>query len=514
MGRVISRVFKQITSEGRNIDDLDRQQAKKVSQVYSLINFEPSGKIGKIRPSKGISLIGQVDARKPIQNLKFSKNNAGTTKLTAIANGIIYDITGWSSTATITQIATGLHSTNFVDIVSCTKKDIGAGTIDNFLVLLDGDNYPQKYDYSTKSNLTTNHKASFGLFVGERLHTNDITEKALWRYSKAYEPDDFTTADNAGFKQIGDNSNPLTAATNIFIPADNSSHIILAKEDQIWAISGNTPSSFAQYQINKTVGTKSPRGLIEVNQDLLILDKADIHRYSTLGSQGLLNQKKISDRIRDIYKESVNTSYLNNAFLFYDIYDNNAGRIYCFFPTKTSNINEAMVYDRNDGWFRRYFNNYYFTCADKDPDTGIAYAGDIFGNIWQLNTGYKYNNDNYRCFIDFGFLDFGVSVVKTGTPNNYLEIEAKEDANVNLNILMLGKEGGFYGQQEKTLSFIRKKYQYGSAKYGHALYSESTRIRKEFETGIFNKLKIQLSMDAAKDIEFNELYLEAESGLT
>lgn len=513
MAKTLTESIKFITGEGRDIDDLDRKVLKKIT-IPTMINFEPSKKVGKITPSKGITKIYQLAEKTSIQNIKFSKDNTGITKLIGVSGGNIYNITGWTGTTSSNKITAGLHKTNFVDIIPCTKKDILAGTIENFLTLLDGYNYPQKYDYSTVSTLTTSHKASFGKFINESLHTNDIAEPALWRYSSAYTPEDFetTSPSTGGFKLLGDNSNPLTAVSSIFIPTDNNSHIILAKKNQIWGISGTSSTNFQQYLINENeVGTKSKRGLISLGQEILILGDDDIYRYTTLTQQGIINTKKsISDPIREIYKNKINTEYIHNSFMFFDNKENNTGRIYSFIPTALEFINEAFVYDRQGGWFRRNFNANYFTCIDKDPDSGLLYAGDSFGNIFLLNDGYDYNGENYECFLDFGFMDFGTGFTKTGTANNFLEIDTKEDINITLNLLKLGKDGGIYGQNEITLPFKRKKYQYDTSKFNQAIFSESTRARQEFETGVFNKIKIQMKLEKAQDFIINELNLESE----
>jgi hypothetical protein len=88
-------------------------------------------------------------------------------KLTAISNGKVFDVTGWTSTAAISEMATGLHSTNFVDIIPCTKKDITNGTVENFLVLLDstlvGSYYykPQNGSLKLVGKLSNNNSFNF-----------------------------------------------------------------------------------------------------------------------------------------------------------------------------------------------------------------------------------------------------------------------------------------------------------------------------------------------------------------
>ena len=515
MARILTENMKEIMGEGRNIDDLDRRYLKKQT-VYSMVNFENSLFQGKITPSKGITKILQISDKMPLQNIKFSKDDNGVAKLTAVSNGNIYNVVDWTTTATVTKIDDGLHKTNFVDIISVTKKDIVAGTSVSFLTFLDGSNYPQKYDYSTISNLTTNHKASFGIFLNERLWTNDIDEPALFRFSSAFLPDDFGTTAPAtgGFKQIGENTNPLTAVSSIFIPGDNNSHIILAKSNQIWGVSGTDSTNYQQYLINNNeAGTNSPRGLITLGQELLILGNDDIYRYSTLTQQGIITRKDISDPIRKIYKENINTDYMSNAFMFFDNKENNTGRIYSFVPTILDKINEAFVYDRSGLWFRRNFDTNYFTCIDKDPDSGLVYVGDIFGNIFLLNDGYTYNGNDYQCYIDFGFKDFGTGVTKSGTPNNFIEINTSEDIDITLDILKIGKNGGIFSKDTVTLPFKRKKYRYDTAKYGNSIYSNSTRVRQEFEIGLFSKLKVQLKLEKAQNFTINEINLECYESL-
>jgi len=85
---------------------------------------------------------------------------------------------------------------------------------------------------------TTTHVASFGIFLNGRLWTNDINEPALLKGSKAFTIDDFTGVDDAVFYLMGNNTNPINCMSAMFLPFYNTTNIIVAKQNELWALSG------------------------------------------------------------------------------------------------------------------------------------------------------------------------------------------------------------------------------------------------------------------------------------
>ena len=512
--------FNQIKGEDRSVYDLDRQSP--ITSTYSCINLQPSKKLGKLEISPGFTLVCDTETRNPIQNMNISRDDSGDLKFTAISEGKIYDIADWTSTPVITEKATGLKAEGFIDIVPSTKSDVNTGTSVSFLTILDGVLIPQKYDYSSLTPFpnTTTHVASFGIFLNGRLWTNDINEPALLKGSKAFVIDDFTGVDDAVFYLMGNNTNPITCMTAMFLPFYNTTNIIVAKQNELWALSGSTPDDFTPYRITEDeggIGTQSPRGMIEVQGDLIILEDSIPRRYSTSIQQtGVLKPEEIGLPIKDAWLEEVNTEYLKNSFVFFASKEGITGRIYNFVPNVIDACNEAFVYDRAGAWFRRKFYNYSFTCYAIDPTDHTIYLGDNIGRIFKFNDGYSYNGDSYKAFLDTGWMDFGaVEAQKTGTPFSYIENDIYADTNLSLGIIKRGRNGNLTEETMKNFNLVRQEFQYDLSRYDESFYTDRTTVKSLFSLGSFHTCKIQLSLDNnGSDFTINNLVLDADVGIT
>ena len=520
-GRSLAVSFRSITGESRQVYDLDR--GSDIKTLSSCINFEPTNQAGKIQISKGFTLVCDLGTYSPLQNMKITKDDTDTSRFTAISAGNVFDISDWASSATSSQKASGLKSSGFIDIVATTKSNTTLGTSTNFLTLLDGVLNPQKYDYSslTAFSLSTAPQiANKGIYIHDRLWTDDVSQPALIHGSKAFVVDDFTGVDDAVFYQLGDNGNPLTAFTSLFMPADNSTHIFAAKKDELWAISGTEPSDFQEYQISAgeqgvSVGTQSPQGLLSVSGEIIILDNDSPKRYSTVISQsGVLRPQEIALPVKDMWEEDVNKDSLSNGFMCFSSKDGIAGRIYSFIPNVINTCNEAFVYDRVGAWFRRQFWNYSFTCYAIDPDTHDIYLGDPFGRIFKFNDGYTYNNDSYNCVLDFGWIDFNApGIQKTGTPFSFLETDIYADTSIALNIIKKARNGNITEEITKNFNLKRQEFKYGISKYGESFYTSKSTEKSYFSLGSFDTCKVQMLINNnGANFTINQLYLTADPG--
>ena len=516
MGRALSEVFSNIKGESRAYKETERKTAKGNAFVYSCINMEPDYQAGVLTTSKGFKKILSLNNYKKVDNINISLSDAGAWRFTAISGGAVYDIANWQS-GTISKSVkhTGMNE-NFTDIIPVNDRTDGS----NYLVLLDG-GYPKKYDFSTVANLTENHNASFGMFYNDRLWTNDVDEKNLAKWSAAGDPSAFTTVNNAGFLPMGDALNPLTAMSTLYVPQDNSTHIVLAKRDEIWGISGNSGSiedatRFQSYSMNiGETGTQSPRGLCKAGQEVYVLGDSDIKPYSTLNNYGIIKPNDISENIRPIYRENVNKDKLDQAFMFFDDFGGKTGRLYSFVPTNSLERNtKAFVYDYSGGWFRRDFHSFGFSCMCKDPLTNKIYAGDYFGNIYEFNTGFNYDGKAYSKFVDFGFVDFGApKISKSSGVNSYIDMEVINAE--SLEIATLIKNNNAILASKKTLSFENYKYGYDEVSYNETIYDYKHEIKEAIEMeGVFDEFCVQVSNTSIDtNFKIKKLYLEAEAGV-
>lgn len=514
MGRIKTEQYRNIYGINRAYEETDISQKGNNKYARTLINIEPSLEEGKFRKSKGFSLVADLGLAHKIQSLAFSTNSSGTQKFTAVCNGVVFDIQGWTSTAAWTIMDNSI-GTDSVQLIPATRRISSPYSVENFLVILDGTT-PKKYDYFSVTELTDNHNASIGAFVGDRLWTNDVDEPALERYSAPFEIEDFTTTDAAGLVQCGDNSNSITANTTLFVPQSNSTNIIVAKENELWTITGNTPDTFQSNLYSAKYGTRAQGGLVQIGQDVLILTDDDIKILSTLNQQGIVQQGDISSPVRSLIRDDeihkFNKSYMQNAFIMFDEKDGRDGRIYAFVPNNASNeVTKAYVYDKQQSWFLRDFNNYVFTCYAIDPKTGEVYMGDNAGRIFKFNNGTTYNGEEYRWFLETGGNDFSTpGQLKTGTVNNFIELKAEEDFSLTMELIKKSREGFYYPVSTKTINYKSHKFVHGSAKYGESVYTSASSQKKYFKTGNFDELSVILYGTASAEFELKNIYLQAE----
>jgi|GEM_PF-2265283 len=515
MGRIVSELFTYIKSEDRSQKATKRNTTVGITSVDSLINIEPDYKTGVLRVSKGFVEKIHLGTRNPVRNINITKDGSGNYKFTAIQNGKVFDITNWrSGTIAKTEKHSGLTDT-YTHIVPATETGVAS-----YLVLLSGTDYPQKYDFNSVTQLTSNHKANFGVFVNDRLWTDDVDEPARVRWSAAGIPDNFTTVDNSGSLLIGSSLKPLTAMSSMFVPAYQSTNIVLAKEDEMHAVTGNSGDSsdanrFRQYEYSKErVGTSSPRGLQKAGSELFILCKDNIVPFSTLNNQGYIRPQDISKPIRPLLKDRMNPDYLENSFMaFLDEGEN--GRLYSFVPfVGYDKNNVSFVYDFSGGWFRREYHHYAFTCITKDPQTGQVFAGDVNGNIYEFNTGYNYNGEGYKKVISLGDVDFRLpSSTKTHSARSYIEIEAPTGGVDNIKIEKQDKIGSAVLLDTFEFDIENYKAIYDDSQYDLSVFDDSRTIKKYLDfKGCFDKTKIIISnFDADTNFKINEIYLEADA---
>lgn len=521
MGRIAQRTYKGIKGMRRDIASYLLSEARRnIPYVYQLINIEPSTIEGYLQRSKGISLIVDLGINAPLQNIAFSKDNNRIAKFTAVAQGKIYNIKDWTETTPSYELKTSavLKTSGFVDIVPC--QDVTNG---NTIVLLDGVTIPQSYTYGTSvSNLFSDSStfiASTGKFINDRLWLNDVDEAELKRWSKGGDITDFTTLDDSGFLPMGNRDNPVTACHEVFVAGSTNTNILVAKEDKLWGISGKNGDStsdyrFHQYPLNNTLGTPSPRGIIGVGQDLIVMGNNDIAQYgSALKGDGTFKVKDIFTPIRGFYKEKLNRSYASSAFLYHNQDDGRDGRIYGFLPEGSRTDNSfAFVYDRIGGWYSRNFFQYSFTCAARDPETGRLYLGSSDGKIYLMDEGYSYNNQDYLSYLETGWNNFGKTIDgKAATKNCRITAEVSEDTDIDFNFLKKYEQGPVASDQQ-TITFGNFDARYNQTLYDEKFYNIGLAQTKElYISGVFDELNIQMKVrDADVAFKLRDINLEAE----
>ena len=514
MGRVLIEQNKFITGESQEFSEEDKAYTKNKGRfVKSMVNFEPADEEGNIDLSKGFSLIHDTGIRSPFQNIEFAIDDNGITRFIGAVSGNLVEISNWKDTPSHEIKSTALATSGFVDIIPVTKKI--TGSFENYLVILDGTEC-KKFDFTSLSQLATGiHKASFGIFANDVLFTNDMDEKALFRFSGALDPEDFTSVGNSGFVQLGTNTNPITGACPIFVPADNSTNIIVTKKNQTYAVSGTT--TYNQYIFSEQIGARSPQGLIALGQEVIFCNNENITQLTALSYNGTLRPKNIANPIQKKYQSLINADAMQNSFIFND---KKNYKMYFMLPSTFEYPSIAYGLTPKLGFFRRDFYENQFTCSATDPDTGEIYLGDIYGRIFKFNSGYTYNGKSYTAYIEYGKTDFGSSKIKMGLTqagDKITKIVAKvsEDVNISLETQKYSRSGAVQALETKDLVFKRKnEARYGRALYGQSTYSNYDIIEKSFELGVFDAINVTVKCEAnGSPITIKELTLLAEEGI-
>jgi len=485
MASILNQLYKFVIGETSRYFDKDIAYSKKAGMyVYKLINFEPDDEEGKLRVCKGLEKVIRVPSNEKIVNFKFSRDDNGVQHLTVVSGNKLYEIFDWDTSPRAELRANDIGD-GYVSIIPVTDKDYSGGTYTEYLAILDGGN-PRKYDYNSLSSLSTNHNARLGLYVNDRLITNDEDEKALVHWSKA---------------------------GSIFVPYDNTTHVIIAKRDEMHAIYGTSSTEFGQYELNiGTCGTRSPQGLVQVGQEIFILHDTEIKRYSTLRSQGILKEDALVADIYKFWKDEVNKEQLENGLI---IKDNLDKKIYFMCSKDDLNINNSSFVYAGDGkWYERLFNNIGITAWDVDPQTNIVYVGDDSGNVYKFNVGYNYDGQGYRCYIDYGLNDMKTKYSKVGTIDSYLDIEFSDSFSLDLSMIKFNKNGNIINSEIKTLDYNDKRSRYDRSNYDNNYYISVVNERKNIKLGVFDTIQTKIVYNNINSVGFkiNELSLNATQG--
>ncbi len=514
MGRILIEQNKFIYGESQEFSEEDKAYTKNKGKfVQSMVNFEPAEEEGNIDLSMGFELIHDTGIRSPFQNIEFAVDDNGTTRFIGAVAGNLLEISDWTSTASHEIKSSALATSGFVDIIPVTRKVTGA--FENYLVILDGTEC-KKFDYTSLSLLKTGvHKASFGIFVNDRLFTNDMDEKALFRWSDALDPQGYTV-NNSGFVQLGTNTNPITGACPIFVPADNTTNIVVTKKNQTYAVTGTT--TYAQYIFSEEIGARSPQGLIALGQEVIFCNDTNIYQLTALTYNGTLRPKNIANPIQKKYQSLINKSSMNNSFIFND---KKNSKMYFMLPSTFEYPSIAYGLTSKLGFFRRDFFENQFTCSATDPDTGEIYLGDIYGRIFKFNSGYTYNEKPYLSYIEYGKTNFASNKIKMGVSQagdkrTQLTAKVTENIDLSLEIQKYSRNGAIQSFESKPISFKRKnEARYNKALYNQSAYSKYDIIEKSFELGVFDTINLTLKHEAnGSPITIKELTLLAEEGIT
>jgi hypothetical protein len=514
--------YKQITGVRRDIKEEDREDyGKVINSAYNLINFETGKVLGDLNRSLGFELLIDTGTGEPVENMNISKDMAGNYFFSAISNGNLFSIIDWDTTPSINNTLSGLN-TGYVDIV---EANLPSG--ENVLILFDR-LQPKKYNFSSITDLltSTTFNASTGTYINDRAWMDDLAQPGLIRFSKGGDIQDCDTLDNAGFLPIGSNSQPIKAIKTLFIPKDNASAIFIAKENECHGVSGKSGDSaaadrFSQYPINLNVaGTGSPRGMLTIGQDLLIIGRNQIYQYGSLNSTtGVISQQEIFDPVINMYNSEFNLDELSDAFIFYNSNEGFKGRIYFFLPAnKSTKNNRCLVLDRSRGWFTRNWNQFSFKSAVQDPVTKEVYFGDYKGRIYKMNSGYTYAGNPYTSTIDFGYCTFG----STGDGKTTIPSMCKASFNASQNIdlkfkYMKRTRLGMFSSNEEIISLRPIQSVYNVNLYDETLMSseDQEQTKNLYIPGTFQALNIQVSTDSlvsGVNVSSIEMGVESKDG--
>lgn len=193
----------------------------------------------------------------------------------------------------------------------------------------------------------------------------------------------------------------LTAGTNLYMQFGSSIYdgLILCKEDETYAIIGNNPEDWIQFQVSQTVGCPAPNTMKTINitaQGQLTPNKQvaiwqsnhGIHLFD--GRSPILISKDIENYFNQNKTESINSSKIKDSIAFVD--EAKQEYHWCFAGGSSTTLDKEFVFDiERQRWFEidRGTGNYLQIGIEAKDTNGVPYVYGAIdtGHLEQLENG-------------------------------------------------------------------------------------------------------------------------------
>lgn len=358
-------------------------------------------KYGSIEKEKGYTLYNdtQITANAEIGGIySYFKNSTDAQYLMVAAGDKLYT----TSAGTFTDITrlSGAYANNVV---------WDFATFNNIAIAVNNTDVPQKYTGGANAEDLTGSPPTGAAFVevfkNRVFMAGEPNNPTKLSYSALSNPEDWTTANDAGWMEVGLNDGQKIVGIKAFFDV-----LVIFKEHSIYVLSGSygDPTSsdyFFLKPINSSLGAVSNRSIVQVGNDLYFLSDKGVFTLSGVQSYGDLNVSNISFKIQSII-DRMNYASLSDAFVINDYEEN---RLWFFVPYGSSSENDlVLIYDYNlKAWTKR--SGFRSKCGlifkDYSTSTNKFFTGSYDGFIYYQKQGYSYAGSPIDAYYTTPWLD-------------------------------------------------------------------------------------------------------------
>lgn len=252
-------------------------------------NVDFSESFGRLTKRKGHSILftANVGGSTKVSSLyEFVKAN-GTTHILAASNDDVYEVTGagtWTSIHTDASLD-GTH--------------VAFTTFNNLCIFVGAELTSQKWSGSgASSNLGGTPPANVKCIESHKRRVfmaNSSAGASRLHFCALDNPEDWTTAGDAGFIDIGkDDGDVITAIASV------GTVLLVFKKRSIWALFGNSPANFNVSQLSPSIGCTNQKTLVRCDQFVIFLSQDGVYSCNASGPVLLsYNIKPTVDAITD-----------------------------------------------------------------------------------------------------------------------------------------------------------------------------------------------------------------------
>lgn len=359
------------------------------------------------------------------------------------SNGTDYNLCGTSdgrivrlnSNGTTTNLATGLttstrwYFTQYEDLaIICNRADA-----------------PRTYDGTTLGTLAGSPPSTGGPVAahGNRVLFLDATQRSRLTWSALNDPEDYTSANNAGSVQVMDRD----GSDCLWLLPEFYGECLIGKTRHVYRLQGTSPSTYAITNVvplQVSIGGISHQGVVFGNNDGWWISQRGVHSVRTAQEFGDLRESFPSERIDDYFVPNTNfTVSLNQLTLAVAAYDPQHNRLYFGVDTDNDAQNDTLlVLDVFTGGWSVWGS---MSCASlwtayNGTNGYEVWMGGYDGFVRRLNVSASTNaiSGEFRHVSDLG--DPGWEKAP-----RHLFVYASEEGNINLTVVVaydFGATGG------------------------------------------------------------------------
>lgn len=234
-------------------------------------NVDFSESFGRLTKRKGHSnYIAANVTNIPVTGLYQFITNAGVEHLVASSNDDVYNISAPSTW-------TSIHNN-----ASLNSANVNFATYNNLCIFVSVNLTTQKWTGSGSSSALGGSPPSNAQFIDTHKRRVFIANTSAGvnrlHYSALDNPEDWTTANDAGYIDIG-----LGDGDHITGIASLGTALMIFKKRSTWALYGSGPSNFSVRQVSPSVGCAAPKSIVKADKFCIFLSYDGVYSVNSDG---------------------------------------------------------------------------------------------------------------------------------------------------------------------------------------------------------------------------------------